>query len=76
MTGGSAVCSGTLVHPEIVVYAAHCPLALAVSFGEGSVGIGLARVVPVDHCMKKTDADVIGPDDYAYCKLAEPVTDV
>jgi V8-like Glu-specific endopeptidase len=76
MVGGGAICSGTLVHPEVVVYAAHCSLPTAVSFGESALHVGLARSIPVDHCLRYVEEDEISPDDYAYCKLSEPVTDV
>lgn len=75
-TGGNAICTGTLVHPEIVIFAAHCSTPLTVAFGESAQGVGMARQIPVDHCKRRVDENQISPDDYAYCKLSEPVTDV
>jgi MYXO-CTERM domain-containing protein len=66
-------CTGTLVHPLVVVYAAHC--------GPGYSQIGLGeninspkRKLNVDFC------DTFGGNqfgtDYAFCKLTEPVLDI
>lgn len=79
-------CTGTLIHPEIVVYAAHCGSAERVWFAE-SVADGQptpADGFPVDteYCWTNPDYPTqqdIGPSraaDYAFCKLAEPVVDV
>ncbi len=64
-------CSGTLVHPEIVLYAAHCPNAGAVRFGVN----GGERTVATDYCAAAPEYPLLG-FDYAYCKLSQPVTDV
>jgi hypothetical protein len=67
-------CTGTLVHPEVVIYAGHCSADVEfVRFGED--GENPARVVETEECW----ADMVGAGDghdYAVCKLAEPVTDV
>jgi hypothetical protein len=73
MRGAGSLCTGTLVHPEIILYASHCEAPTAARFGESSDAP--ARTVPIDHCTRFGDGQV-GPDDYAYCRLAEPVDDV
>lgn len=68
-------CSGTLVHPLLVVYAAHCGLAMAdVRFGTDS--LNPARVVQVSHCHQYPEARLGDGTDVAYCVLREPVLDV
>lgn len=64
-------CSGTLIHPEIVLYAAHCPNTGSVRFGT----TGGERTVATEYCRAAPEYPQLG-FDYAYCKLAEPVTDV
>ncbi len=72
-------CTGTLIHPEVIVYAAHCGEEVEqVWFGEQAFA-GEGLMVPTAEC-------VINPaylqngfqrhDDWAFCRLAEPVTDV
>lgn len=68
-------CSGTLVHPLLVVYAAHCGLAMAeVRFGTDSSLP--ARVAEVSHCREYPAAQLGDGSDLAYCVLREPVLDV
>lgn len=80
-------CTGTLIHPEIVVYAAHCgDDRERVWFGEdvstGAVPDGQGFSVDTEYCMTNPGWDTavgIGEaraNDYAFCKLAEPVLDV
>lgn len=79
-------CTGTLIHPEIVVYAAHCGTAERVWFAE-SVADGMPTPpegfsVDTEYCWTNPEWETpleIGPSraaDYAFCKLAEPVLDV
>jgi MYXO-CTERM domain-containing protein len=67
-------CSGTLVHPEIVVYAAHCGSVEEVWFGESADSQGFS--VPTESCMTNVGFALGQGNDYAFCKLAEPVTEV
>ncbi len=80
-------CTGTLIHPEIVVYAAHCGADRErVWFGEdissGMAPEGEGFSVDTEFCMTNPGWDTakdIGEgraNDYAFCKLAEPVLDV
>ena len=69
------VCTATLVHPQLVVYAAHCgTLHSEVFFGEDVDAP--ARRVAVDRCQRFTDVFAVSSSDYAFCVLAEPVEDV
>ncbi len=75
------MCSGTLVHPEVVTLAAHCVIPerpiVAIGFGEQGQGFpGPARQIPVTECVPHPLYDVQGNPDIAYCILDEPVTDV
>ncbi len=64
-------CSGTLIHPEVVLYAAHCPSASSVRFGV----TGNDRSVGTDYCRGAPEYPQKG-FDYKFCKLSSPVTDV
>ena len=66
-------CSATLVHPQLVIYAAHC------GTGYQQVTMGETFNVPkrnlaVDFC--KTYQGGQSGTDWAFCKLKEPVLDV
>lgn len=72
-TGG--LCSGTLVHPRIVAYAAHCgTFHSKVLFGE-RVDMP-AREVATVLCERNSDLFAVSSMDFAYCLLAEPVDDI
>ncbi|MCP5065961.1 MAG: trypsin-like serine protease [bacterium] len=64
-------CSGTLIHPEVVIFAAHCGNTNNVRFGVR----GDERSVPTDYCRDAPQYPETGWD-IAYCKLSRPVTDV
>jgi hypothetical protein len=75
---GTPFCTGSLIHPELVLFAAHCDAAYPtahVAFGESADAP--ARQVSVQSCERfpgytNTSESV----DLAYCRLAEPVTDI
>ncbi len=73
-------CTGSLVHPEVVMFAAHCILLggqnpSEVVFGEDSMQP--ERSVATVDCDVNPDFSLDdGPGDWAYCTLAEPVEDV
>lgn len=74
---GTVFCTGTLIDPEVVLFAAHCQEAVtpvSVAFGED--GHAPARVVPVSQCVMHPSYSVDGVADLAYCTLSAPVTDV
>jgi hypothetical protein len=72
--GGS--CTGTLIHPQIVAYAAHCGTNYpSVRFGDrisGSNGYSVAT----SYCRKYPGYTGTGKGtDFAYCKLTQPVNE-
>lgn len=70
------LCTGTLVHPQVVVYAAHCGDGFSsVEFGD-AVAAGHARTVATAFCEVEADAVPGAGRDYAFCVLASPITDV
>jgi len=74
-------CTGSLVHPKMVVLAAHCVAygsPTEVAFGENFSSP--ARTVPLDGCLAHPQwgqgMPGDGQHDIAICELAEPVVDV
>jgi hypothetical protein len=68
-------CTGTLVRPDLVVYAAHCGTAISsVRFGPDSDAP--ERVVNTERCRSFPNARLGDGTDLAYCVLAEAVSAV
>lgn len=73
LDNGEARCTGTLVHPRLVLYAAHCGAgSMKIGFGESAAAP--ARTVEPELCM--INPDYAGATDrghdWAFCRLAEP----
>jgi MYXO-CTERM domain-containing protein len=72
--GQSSLCTGTLIHPEIVLYAAHCGAAnTQVRFGDSQ---NSGKTVDVDYCKVNPSYNGSQSNDWAYCKLSSPVTEI
>ena len=69
-------CTGTLVHPQVVIYAAHCGSNVpSIWFGENS-NQGGGRSVPTEFCRTYPNGTPGAGTDFAVCKLAQPVDDI
>lgn len=73
--GGS--CTGTLIHPQLVAYAAHCGTNYAsIRFGDDISGNTDGFSVATQYCRRYPGYNDLGIGngvDFAYCKLAQPV---
>jgi len=77
----SKYCSGTLVHQDIVITAGHCRPEdgrVTIHFGEEFAGVerSVKATCYSGPLYVEDDKNYVGPDDYGYCKLDQPVTDV
>jgi Trypsin/Bacterial Ig domain len=75
VTGGGGLCTGSLVHPRVVVFAAHCEGgSKTIRFSESSTS-GHSRDA---NCV--ANPDYLGTSDqahdWAFCVLEEPVTEI
>jgi hypothetical protein len=71
--GGS--CTGTLVHPQVVVYAEHCGASYnKIYFGENYQSPG--KTATPSFCKVISNGGPGTGKDYAVCKLSTPVTGV
>lgn len=65
-------CTGTLVHPEIVLHAQHCGKPRRISLTHGGAG---GKRLDVEYC-KTYPGKWDTSQDFAFCKLKTPVTDI
>lgn len=78
---GSGTCTGSLVHPEIVVTAAHCNTNIrAITFTD-STRTSSPKRYSVEYCKShpswQSEKASLGKHiDFAFCKLSKPVTGV
>lgn len=68
-------CTGTLIHPEVVIYAAHCGTKFkSIRFGDDGSGKSDGFSVSTKYCRKYPGySDNKKGVDFAYCRLSEPV---
>ncbi|PRQ00581.1 trypsin-like serine protease [Enhygromyxa salina] len=74
VTGGGSLCTGSLIHPRVVMYAAHCGAqGKTVGFGDSD---NSTKSKSTEYC--KTNPSYNGGQgtDWAYCVLNEPVTEI
>ena len=71
VTTGGGLCSGTLVHPEVVVYAAHCGASSQTRVNMGESAFGAAVTLVPEFCQINPGyGGVQDPgNDWAFCKL-------
>ena len=74
VTSGGGLCTGTLVHPRVVIYAAHCSAGnKTIRFGENAFGGGNAIGAS---CQVNPGYDNSQGTDWAFCVLDEAVDDI
>lgn len=74
VTSGGGLCSGTLVHPRVVINAAHCGAGnKTIRFGESAFGGGVAVGA---NCQTNPGYDQSQGTDWAYCVLDQAVDNI
>jgi MYXO-CTERM domain-containing protein len=70
VSGGGGLCTGTLVAPDVVAYAAHCGASgKSVRFSQQTAG---GKRIEPEFCMTNPGYSYQG-NDWALCKLRDPV---
>jgi MYXO-CTERM domain-containing protein len=74
VSGGSSLCTGTLIHPKVVMYAAHCGASdKVVRFGDSQ---NSAKTRMVEYCKTNPIYNGGQGSDWAYCVLQEEVFEI
>lgn len=73
VTGNGSLCTGSLIHPRVVMYAAHCgSQGKVVRFGDTP---NTGQTIQVEYC--KTNPGYSGQgSDWAYCVLQQEITQI
>ena len=73
VTGNGSLCTGSLIHPKVVMYAAHCGSQnKVIRFGETQ---NTGKTEQVEYC--KTNPSYSGQgSDWAYCVLQNEITQI
>jgi hypothetical protein len=74
VTGDSSLCTGTLIHPKVVMYAAHCGASnKVVRFGDSQ---NSAETRQVEYCRTNPSYNGWESTDWAYCVLQDEVVEI
>ncbi|MCA9718973.1 MAG: trypsin-like serine protease [Myxococcales bacterium] len=77
VTGGNSLCTGTLIHPRVVAYAAHCGAGnKTILFGNSSqVG---SKTIQTEFCRTNPAYSGVSDQahDWAFCKLTQSIEDL
>jgi V8-like Glu-specific endopeptidase len=74
VTGDGTLCSATLIHPKVVMFAAHCgDTNKVVRFGDSDVS---AKTRQVEYCKTNPGYNGSQSTDWAYCVLQQEVTEI
>jgi V8-like Glu-specific endopeptidase len=74
VSGGNALCTGTLIHPKVVMYAAHCgDEGKSIRFGDSQ---NSSETRTVEYCKTNPGYNGGQSTDWAYCVLNQAVVEI